>query len=150
MTSFSPDRHGDTPEAEAHRRLLQTLNILVGAMAGALVVMGAVLLAIEAELATPETWMLGLVVLATVAAWGAVLALPQRGGPDSALLANVHTTVILRVALLEAPAILGFALAFVASPPNLLLYAIPAAFSLLGIALFARPRLVLQQLSAAA
>lgn len=150
MTSFSPDRHGGTPEAEAHRRALRTGNILVGAMALALVVLGAVLAMIGTELATPETWMLGLVVVATVAAWGAVLAPPQRRGPGSALLANVHTTVVLRVALLEAPAILGFALAFLASPPNLLLYAVPAAFSLLGIALFARPRLVLEQLSAAA
>lgn len=153
MTSFQPDHHhlaGSRPTPQSPpREFMRSLNILVGAMAGALVILGVVLIVIGAELATPEIWMLALVVAATVLAWGALLVLPRGRGQASPRLA-LQATVMLRVAVLEAPAILGFALAFVATPVNLLLYAPPAAFALLGIWLFARPGHVLNQVSGAA
>lgn len=161
MTSFRPDRHpasfGPHPE-DIPRPVLTSISIVVAALAGALVIMGIVLLLLGAELVTPEPWMLGLVAVATVIVWGLVLALPvgpsrsrQVGsGSTGSLGPRVQATVMLRVALLEAPALLGFALAVLSAPVNLLVYALPAAFSLLGIWLFARPRVVLDRLSRAA
>ncbi|QFG69040.1 hypothetical protein [Ornithinimicrobium pratense] len=123
---------------------------MVSAMAGALVVMGVVLVVLGGELVTPELWALGLVILATVAAWGVVLMLPARRGSSGSFGPALQAMVMLRVALLEAPAILGLILAFLNNPVNLLVYALPATFSLAGILLFARPRVVLNRLSAVA
>lgn len=163
MTSFHPDRHPASfgPHSEdIPRPVLTSISIVVAALAGALVAMGIVLVVLGAELVTPEPWMLGLVAVATVIAWGLVLALPVKpsstdsgqvgSGPTNSLAPRVQATVMLRVALLEAPALLGFALAVLSAPVNLLVYALPAAFSLLGIWLFARPRVVLDRLSRAA
>jgi hypothetical protein len=151
MTNPQPDQQRlgpGAPEAGSPQ-WRASMSIVVGAMAGSLVAMGAVLGLLGAELATPETWMLALVTLATVAAWAAVLLVLRPRGPGPSI-AAAQTTVILRVAVLEAPALLGLVLAFLAEPTNLLLYLLPAAFSLLGIGLFARPQVVLDQLSRAA
>ncbi|WP_131105278.1 hypothetical protein [Ornithinimicrobium sufpigmenti] len=160
MTSFQPDRYPasfDPRQEDIPAPLLRSLNIMVAAMATALVALGVVLAVIGGELVTPDLWMLALVALATVGAWGLVLVLPVRlprsnggdvrGGPGSPHGATVEAAVMVRVAVLEAPALLGIALAFLSHPVNLLVYAVPAAFSLLGIWLFARPRVVLERLS---
>ena len=146
MTSSQPDPFAPDENGRPHP-WVRSLNIIVGAMAASLVVLGVVLVVLGAELAAPEPWLLGLVTLATVGAWGAVLAMRPTRQPGPASVAAVQTTVILRVALLEAPALLGLVLAFLADPLNLLLYVLPAVFSLAGIALFARPGVVIRQIN---
>ena len=52
MSTFRPDDHSrptDPAEAQARAAVVRTLTVLVGAMAGALVVMGVVLAVIGAE-----------------------------------------------------------------------------------------------------
>ena len=121
----SSQRPGPSPD--------QSLSIVVASMAGGLVMMGLVLVLLGAELVVPETWMLGVLGAAVLASLAAVLLVRPR---------DVHSGVILRVALLEAPAIMGMALAFVSSPTNLVVYLLPAAFSLVAIWLYARPSVV--------
>lgn len=122
---------------------LQPVALLVSTMAGALVMIGVVLAILGAELVVPESWMLAVVAAATVVVWGLVLVIPvprAQGGQSPAGL--VQTMTVLRVSLLEAPAILGLALAFVSQPTNLTIYLLPALFALGGIVLFARPSVV--------
>lgn len=135
---FSTQPHDSSPDPRA-----QPLNIIVLAMAGSLVMLGIVLAVLGAELTVPETWMLLVVAVATLGAWALVLLLPTTPPrPGGSVSAAVQTLTILRVAVLEAPAILGLALAFVSMPTNLTIYLLPALFSLGGIFLFARPSVV--------
>ena len=61
--------------------------------------------------------------------------MPRRSPSREGL---VQSLVILRAAILEAPAMLGLALAFVSQPMSLLPYLLPALFALAGLWLFAR------------
>lgn len=160
MTVFRPDDHtsheptgptGPTdPAEEAGRRQVRlTMTIYVAAMAGALVIFGIVLSFISTDLSTPEWWMLAAVGGLTVAAWLAVLGIRPQRAQGTPLPQRAMATLILRVALLEAPAIVGLVLFFVSQPFNLLVYLLPALFSLAGIWLFARPGKVLDEVSRA-
>lgn len=151
MTTFRPDdpaRPGDPREDAARRRAQQALTVVVASMAGALVIIGVVLALIGAELATPEWWMLAVVGGASVVAW--VLAATVKAPQTSAPAVAAQTTTILRVAVLEFPALLGMVLAFLSDPFNLLVYLVPAVFSLVGIWLFARPSVVMDQIDRSA
>lgn len=139
MTSFTPD--GPSAHQTSGPRGLDPMAIVVAAMAGALVMLGLILPIVGAEPVMPETWMLVAVGLATLAAWALVIFLPlPRRSPSREGL--VQSLVILRAAILEAPAMLGLALAFVSQPMSLLPYLLPALFALAGLWLFARPSVV--------
>lgn len=119
----------------------RTLAVLVGSYALALVTLGVVLALLGAELASPPLWMVVTVLLATIAVWALAAVLPvSRAGSVASVTMRL---TILRMALLEAPAILGFALAFVSSPTNLLIFVLPTIFALGGMWLLARPSVVL-------
>lgn len=153
MTSFPPDRSRarlDPGTEDLPTSVITTLNLMVAAMAGALVMLGLVLVLLGAELVTPDVWVLIVLGVVTAAAWGGAALLPVRRAPGTAPAHTLRATVMLRVALLEAPALLGVALALVGDPVSLLTYTLPAAFSLVGIWLFARPRAVLDRLNRAA
>lgn len=146
MTYFRPDEPARSTTSTSSQTpspgpALDPMAILVAAMAGALVMLALVLVVIGAELVVPEAWILITVAVATVAAWAMVILVPvaRRGTSEEAV---VSSTVILRTAVLEAPAILGLSLAFVSSPMSLLPYLLPAVFSLAGLWLFARPSVV--------
>ena len=130
----------------------QALVILFGAMASALVVLGVILPLIGHELVVPDPiWTLVVVLAATAAAWGAVLILgvPRATTPASPA-QRVQALMILRLAILEAPAIVGLAFSFVTGPPSLLVYVIPAMFALAGMWLLGRPSVVREAVSRAA
>ncbi|GAA4883354.1 hypothetical protein [Serinicoccus chungangensis] len=137
------------PVDEGHRQALRPLAVVVAAMAGGLVMLAVVLVLVGARLETPDTWQLVVVGLATLGSWGLALAapLPRPSGPPTP--AQVQTSVVLRAAILEAPAMIGLVLAFVSQPLNLLVYLLPALFSLGGLWLFARPSVVARRLSRA-
>lgn len=125
----------------------QALLFVVSAMAGAVLLMGPVLLVLGAELVSPPLWMLLVVVVATAGAWAATLLLPAPAGlRDGDIDSVVHTLTLVRAALLEAPAMLALALAFVATPVNLTIYLVAALFALAGLWLFARPSAVRAQI----
>ncbi|OLT45012.1 hypothetical protein BJF86_10180 [Serinicoccus sp. CNJ-927] len=129
---------------------LRPLTIMVGAMAGALVVIGVVLTFLGAEMAVPSTWVLLVVAAATLGAWALVLVMPPPRAPQGAsLAAAVSPVVVFRAAVLEAPAIIGLMLFFI-DGPSLLIYALPAIFAIAGMVLFARPSVVARRLSRAA
>jgi hypothetical protein len=122
----------------------QPINVVVGAMAAGLVLMGVVLALVGGRLVMPPAWMLAVVAAATVAAWAMVALGPApRAGAGGAPPAGVlQSLVLLRAALLESPALVGLALGFVADPVNLTVYVLPAIFALGGLWLFARPGVV--------
>ncbi|WP_298750334.1 hypothetical protein [uncultured Serinicoccus sp.] len=140
------------PEASAdeqHRDALRPLTIVVAAMGGGLVMLAVVLVLIGARLETPALWQLLVVGLATVGAWVLAVAAPIPRQSGMPLLAQVQPFVVLRAAVIEAPAMVGLVLAFVNQPMNLLVYLLPAVFSLAGLWLFARPSVVVRRLSRA-
>jgi hypothetical protein len=118
--------------------------LVVGSMATALVILGGVLVLIGAQLLTPPLWMLLVVLAATAGAWLLVVAGPVPSLPDArtSTAGVVTPVVIMRAALLEAPAVLGLVLAFVSDPVNLTVYVVPALFAVAGMWLFARPGVV--------
>ena len=159
MTVFQPDdprssatSPGRTGPEDAHARAFDRVQgVMVAAMAAALVLMGIVLPIIGAELVTPDPlWPLWVVLAATVLSYALVLFLPAPRSPHGHPAAAAQTLLILRAAILEAPAILGFALSLITSPPSLLVYLLPAGFALAGIWLFARPSVVRARVSRAA
>lgn len=127
---------------------LRPLTILVSAMAGGLVMLAVVLALLGAQLETPETWMLLVVGVTTIGAWALALGSPvPKVAQSMPLAAQVRPLVVLRAAVLEAPAIIGLVLAFMSQPINLLVYVLPALFSVAGLLLFARPSVVAQRVS---
>ena len=124
----------------------QVLTIMVASMAAAVVLLGVVLAVVGAELASPEPWMLLVVATATAGAWAftALRSVPRSPGGGAPA---VQSLVLLRSATLEAPALVGLALAFLSEPPNLTVYVLPALFSLAGMWLFARPGVVRARLA---
>ncbi|MGO0576936.1 hypothetical protein [Ornithinimicrobium panacihumi] len=128
----------------------EPLAIMIASMAGALVLIGVVLAVLGAELVAPPTWVLLVLGLACAAALAIVVLMPvPRAIPGQPVRARVLTTCILRVTVLEAPAILGLALTILGDPMSLLTYLLPAMFSLVGIWLFARPSVVRARLERA-
>ncbi|ANS80584.1 hypothetical protein SGUI_3188 [Serinicoccus hydrothermalis] len=126
---------------------LRPLAIMVGAMAGGLVLIGVILALIGGVLETPSTWALLVVAAATLAAWALVLVMPvPRPSDGIPSPAAVSPVVVVRAAVLEAPAILGLVLFFI-DRQTLLVYALPAVFSVAGMWLFARPSVVAQRIS---
>jgi hypothetical protein len=124
----------------------QPLGLLVGAMAGTLVLLGVVLAVIGAELLTPPAWMLLVVAAATAGAWTVAGLAPVRrpgAGGDGGL----HPLVLVRAAVLEAPAFVGLALSFLSDPMNLTIYVLPALLAVAGLWLFARPGAVRARLA---
>ncbi|WP_151526267.1 hypothetical protein [Serinicoccus kebangsaanensis] len=136
-----------SPAASTGPTDLRPLSIMVGAMAGGLVVMALVLWLIGADLEAPSAWTLLVVGVATVCAWALVLVMPVARGPGGTPTAALVTpTVVFRAAVLEAPAILGLILFFV-DRQTLLIFALPALFSIAGMWLFARPTVVARRIN---
>lgn len=134
-----------SPGPDGRRALAaeRALWFIVASMAFALVLFAVVLWLIGGELHTPPLWMLLVVVAATAAAWLLVVVspVPETGGSTSTM-AVVQPVVLMRISLLEAPAIVALVLAFLAEPTNLTIYLVAALFALGGIWLFARPSVV--------
>jgi hypothetical protein len=137
----TPGTAGDRTQAPD-----QVLTIMVAAMAGALVLLGAVLVIAGAQLAAPPLWMLLVVTVATAGAW-ALAVLPSASRSPGGGTPALQALVVTRAAALEAPALIGLALAFVAQPVNLTVYLLPALFALAGMWLFARPGAVRARLA---
>ena len=135
--------------ATHHDRSLHPLAVVVAAMAGGLVMLGVVLVLIGAQLETPSAWQLAVVALTTLGAWALAMAAPVPRQSGMPLAAQVQPFVILRAAVLETPAMVELVLAFLSQPINLLVYLLPALFSLAGLWLFARPSVVARRLSRA-
>jgi hypothetical protein len=130
-----------SPGADPTRR---AQTFLVAAMASGLVVIGLALTTLGAELTTPPGWMLGVLAAAVLGSWALVVVVLVPGRPGAAATIPAQALLMVRLAVLEAPAFAGLALAFLAEPPNLSTYLLPATFSLVGIALFATPGRVRQ------
>jgi hypothetical protein len=133
------------PAQQRHRTLAaeRALWFIVASMAFALVLFGVVLWLIGAELHMPPLWMLLVVIAATIAAWLLVVVSPVPGsGRGTTALSVVQPVVLMRISLLEAPAIVALIFAFLAEPTNLTIYVIAALFALGGMWLFARPSVV--------
>ena len=141
----SPGAARDTHQGTS----LRPVAVVVAAMAGGLVMLGVVLVLIGARLETPPAWQLVVVALTTLGAWALALAAPVPRQSGMPLAAQVQPFVILRAAVLETPAMVGLVLALVSQPMNLLVYLLPALFSLAGLWLFARPSVVARRLSRA-
>ncbi|WP_130014295.1 hypothetical protein [Serinicoccus sediminis] len=143
--SLSPGSVDDTHPSSA----LRPIAVVVAAMAGGLVMLAVVLVLIGARLETPPAWQLLVVGLTTLGAWALALGAPVPRRSGMPLAAQVQPFVILRAAVLETPAMVGLVLAFVSQPMNLLVYLLPALFSLAGLWLFAHPSVVARRLSRA-
>ncbi|MFX0537795.1 hypothetical protein ACQBAT_10525 [Ornithinimicrobium sp. Y1847] len=138
---------GNVGDQGQHAAQDRSAGLVVATMAGALVIFGVMLAVLGAELATPEAWMLAAVAVFTLLSWGLVRFLPPPPGAPQA--GAVMPLVVLRAAILEAPAMIGIGLAFAADPPNLLVYLLPAMFALAGLWMFARPSVVRSHLDKA-
>lgn len=133
--------HSPASAAPSQRSSDQPLTMMVGAMAGGLVLLGVVLALTGARLESPPGWMLIVVLAATAAVWAVVVLgpVPRAGAGGAHPAGALQSLVLLRAALLEGPALVGLALGFVADPANLTIYVLPAIFALGGLWMFARP-----------
>lgn len=135
------------PSGTARHQTDRPLTIMVAAMAGGLVLLGVVLAVVGAELVTPPAWMLLVVAAATAGAWALAVLAPVPHAAATGAAPALQSLVVLRAAVIEVPAIVGLALAFVAQPPNLTVFVLPALFALAGMWLFARPGAVRARLA---
>lgn len=116
---------------------LMTLRMLSGAFIGAIAIFTGMMVVIAPEVIVPEPWvlavLLGLVAMATVFSLVLVGTLPavDQGGTLSEMLARVQTVHILRLAVMEAPAILAVVLMFLSEEPSWVTVAVAAVPTIL-------------------
>jgi energy-converting hydrogenase Eha subunit E len=124
---------------------LLTMRILTGAFMGGLVIIGVIAVVIAPTVQLPPVPVsLGLLALVVLCVGGSELLLrrspalrPDGSGPGAVGLVQSHH--IVRMAVLEAPAMLGLAAMFVIEPPSFVTYLVPAVPALLAMALLVFP-----------
>lgn len=140
-------RHDSAHQDRVHAQQLLTANLVVGAMAAALVLLGIVLLTIGITPHSEVSWTLALVAAATLLSWVLVLVMPVPTVDPPVQASALMPTLMVRVTLLEFPALLGVMMCFLDPQANLLNYLLPAVFSLLGLYLFGRPSVIIAKMT---
>ncbi len=109
-----------------------TLRMLSGAFIGGIAVFTGIMVVVAPEVIVPEPWvlavLLGLVAASTVLSLVMVGSVPaaSQGDPVGSMLPKVQSVHILRLAVMEAPAILSVVLMFLAEEPSWVTVAITA------------------------
>ena len=116
---------------------LMVLRMLSGSFIGAIAIITGVMVVVAPEIVMPEPWviavLLGLVAVATVFSLVLVGTLPAapRGATLAEMLPKVQSVHILRLALMEAPAMLAIVLMFLSDEPSWVTVAIAAVPTIL-------------------
>lgn len=116
---------------------LMTLRMLSAAFIGGIAMFTAIMVFIAPEIVMPQPWviavLLGLVAVSTLLSLVLVGTLPAASPDDTvaSLLPKVQSVHILRLAIMEAPAILAVVLTFLADEPSWVTVAIAAVPTIL-------------------
>ncbi len=121
------------------------LRLLSGAFIGGIAIFTAIMVVIAPETIVPPAWMiavlLGLVAVAALVSFVMVGSVRPAGGEESTaqLMGRVQPVHMMRLAMMEAPAILAVVLTFVGSEPSWITVAIAAVPTILLMALLVFP-----------
>ena len=124
---------------------LMTLRVLSGAFIGGIAIITVLMFFVAPDTTVPQPWvlavLLGLVAAAAVVSLVLVGQVPAASEDDSlgAMLGKVQPVHIMRLALMEAPAILAVVLMFLAEEPSWLTVAIAAVPTILLMLLLVFP-----------
>ncbi|USQ75243.1 hypothetical protein [Ornithinimicrobium cryptoxanthini] len=124
---------------------LMTLRVLSGAFIGGIAIIAALMFFVAPETVLPQPWvlavLLGLVATTAVVSLVMVGQVPAASEDDTvgAMLGKVQPVHILRLALMEAPAILAVVLLFLADEPSWVTVAVAAVPTILLMLLLVFP-----------
>ncbi len=122
-----------------------TLRVLSGAFIGGIAIIAALMFFVAPETVLPQPWvlavLLGLVATTAVVSLVMVGQVPAASEDDTvgAMLGKVQPVHILRLALMEAPAILAVVLLFLADEPSWVTVAVAAVPTILLMLLLVFP-----------
>ncbi len=122
-----------------------TLRVLSGAFIGGIAIIAALMFFVAPETVLPQPWvlavLLGLVATTAVVSLVMVSQVPAASEDDTvgAMLGKVQPVHILRLALMEAPAILAVVLMFLADEPSWVTVAVAAVPTILLMLLLVFP-----------
>ena len=128
-----------------HSTQLMTLRVLSGAFISGIAIITAMMFFVAPDTVVPEPWvlavLLGLVATAAVVSLVMVGQVPAatQGDTVSSMLAKVQPVHVLRLALMEAPAILAIVLMFLTEEPSWVTVTIAAVPTILLMLLLVFP-----------